>query len=461
MWWPSGARLAGLPALIALLAADGDAQGSTVSGVVRDTIARAPLPSAWVQLVSRESDLRFARTVQADSLGRYAIADVPAGRYALWFFHPRLDSLGVTAPVRDVRVGARRTVRADLATPTASMLRAAICDEGRVRRDAPGALLIGVVRDARNGTPIPAATIVSEWVEFTIGRGAELQRRQPRLEATSGTAGVFAICDVPNAGSIFVRASHGADSTDLVELHPAGQGLVRRDLFLGAVQGPASYLRGVVTAADSIRPLANASVRIVDGPVTRTNERGEWVLTEAPGGTRTLEVRAIGFYPQRRAVDVVTGAPVTRIEMLTFQAMLDTVRVVASRVTDRSEGGFDRRRRATLGTFLTEEQIARQDRVATSDLFRMVTSVRIERTEFERGISIRGPVGERCTPAFFIDGLYMFTLSADELDGIVSPREIRGIEIYAGASTPAQFQPALSGCGAIVIWTKGAPAGLP
>ena len=39
-----------------------------------------------------------------------------------------------------------------------------------------------------------------------------------------------------------------------------------------------------------------------------------------------LEIRAIGFYPIQRAVDVIPGAPPINAELATFQAVLDTVR---------------------------------------------------------------------------------------------------------------------------------------
>ena len=41
-------------------------------------------------------------------------------------------------------------------------------------------------------------------------------------------------------------------------------------------------LSGTVLVANGTRPLAGAQVRIADGMVTRTNERGEWTITDAP-----------------------------------------------------------------------------------------------------------------------------------------------------------------------------------
>ncbi len=451
------------------------AAGVRVSGVVRDTLARAPLAGALVQLAPYDTGSTVNRSAQTDSLGRFAIDDVPAGRYLVGFLHPLLDSLGLQAPTVDLRV-ARRPVRIDLATPSASMLRGAMC--GMALSGASGALLMGVVRDARDGTPVSGAVVTGEWVEFIL-TGTRLSRRQPAVRAATGEQGTFALCGVPAAGSIFVRAQHGSDSTDVLELRAAADGLLRQDLYLGT--SPAQ-LSGLVFTAEGSVPVAGATVGLVGGPQTRSDARGAWTLVDAPGGTRMLEVRAIGYYPERRPVDVVAGARSVRVALLTFQAVLDTVRVVASRVGDLSGGGFDARRRSSLGNFLTEEDIARRGGAWTSDLFRSIPGVRLDGSGIDRRILIRNGFGDACPPSLFVDGLYLFEPTADELDAIVTPARIRGIEVYTDASTPAEFQrpgqgmrlgvssdPAspiearrsATGCGAIVIWTKTRPPRVP
>ncbi len=47
-----------------------------------------------------------------------------------------------------------------------------------------------------------------------------------------------------------------------------------------------------------------------------------------PGGTHTLEARAVGFMPARTPVDIVQGTPgATEVELTNFGITLDTVRV--------------------------------------------------------------------------------------------------------------------------------------
>ncbi|MCX5762621.1 MAG: hypothetical protein NTW72_14160 [Gemmatimonadetes bacterium] len=82
-------------------------------------------------------------------------------------------------------------------------------------------------------------------------------------------------------------------------------------------------------------------------------------------------------------------------------------------------------------------------------------SVRMEYdTTGSIGITMRSSFGEFCAPTFYVDGLRMFSLSADELNGMVNVKSVRAIEVYTDATVPMQFQQAMSGCGAIVIWTK-------
>lgn len=77
----------------------------------------------------------------------------------------------------------------------------------------------------------------------------------------------------------------------------------------------------------------------------------------------------------------------------------------------------------------------------------------IDPNGFEKRIMIRGPFGY-CQPSLYLDGFRFDSLSAGDIDGWSSPRNISGVEIYSEESLPPQYQQALSGCGTILIWTK-------
>src|SRR3954467_11945499 len=100
---------------------------ATVSGIVRDSIGGMPMVGALVQLVAADSGVVLSTAASSDSAGKFSFANVRDGRYTLGFFHPLLDSLGITAPLREVRVVGGASLQIDLAIPGPSRVRSAIC----------------------------------------------------------------------------------------------------------------------------------------------------------------------------------------------------------------------------------------------------------------------------------------------------------------------------------------------
>ena len=448
-----------------------------ITGVVYDSIARKPLAGALVQVVAVQGAKHFSNSTTSDSLGRYRLSNVPNGRFMLGFLHPVLDSLGLEPPLHEVVVDGDRAVRSDLAIPSPARMRAAIC--GAPDDSSRGGAVMGVVRDAQNRAPLGGAAVTVEWLELSLGREGVSGKIASRSE-TSLENGWFSVCSVPSPGTIVVTAARGADSTDRVEIDLSTDVFARRELYVGESRllsrGDSAadqqrvgsgQLRGTVVTAENGRPVAGAQVGITDGPWTTANTRGEWALSDAPTGTRMLQVRAVGYYPQRIAVDVVRdGAPV-RTALPTMKSVLDTVRVTASRLT-RESRGFEERRRSGFGRYLTQEDVLRRQPLVVSDLFHRVAGLRVERASNPidgSRILMRGVFSDRCSPAIYIDGFYMSDLSANDIDAMVRPDEVAGIEVYAGTSVPAQFTRGMAGigrvgelCGSIVIWTQPAPS---
>ena len=450
--------------------------GATVSGVVRDSLAQKPLAGAMVQLAAVDSLARFSRVAITDSLGRFTLGDVPDGRHIVGLLHPMLDSLGIEPPVREIVVEGHRSVRVDLAIPSPARLRTAICgpqSTSKLHSDSVG-IVVGLVRDARDGAPVRDVAVTAEWLQLSFTRRG-VTRRIVRRVTTTGESGRFAFCDVPSPGSMSLVATRGADSTDRIEVR-VEKGFLRRELYLGPARvvmgdtarsadtlaSPPRTLRmgtgrlsGTVLTADG-RPLVGAQVSIHNGPETRANDLGQWTLVDAPLGTRMLEVRAISYYPDRRAVEVIAGAAPVRVTLSTLKAVLDTVRIAASRIPDGS--GFERRRLNGMGRYLTAEDIARRRPIFTSEVLLNLPGVRVEmrRGSLEKWIAMRS-AGGTCSPSLYVDGAHMPTLpeglTANDIDVWVDPDEIAGIEVYVDF-VPPQFQPPVSSCGSIVIWTK-------
>ena len=458
----------------------------TVAGFVHDSISRNPLPEAIVQLVSADSNVTFGKTVVSDQLGRFVFSEVPDGAYMLGFFHPVLDSLGVEPVVRAVNLEGDRGIRADLATPSAGRLRNKICGEQSPDKSA---FAVGFVRDARTGAPVGGATVTGQWLELSFRRNSVV-RHDPRIVATTAPNGWFAMCNLPTGGNMTLIASLGADSTDVIEVQVPKEGFLRHEMFLGrsvtntvvaSAASPSNTRRihygdgrvsGVVYAYTDGRPISDAIVNIVDGPETRTDADGKWSIGDAPAGTRMIEIHALGYYPDRRFVNVVRDAPPVRVALSTLQSVLDTVRIKSNRLSNIDRTGFADRARTGVGRYVTQKDIAKRPATFASDIFRSIHGIRIgfatdtlatdmaiavdpqDMSTTDKRLLMRGIDGDWCAPAIYLDGLHMPQFSAEDLDGWLYPREIAGIEIYSEATVPNEFQKSRTGCGSIVIWRK-------
>jgi hypothetical protein len=169
-------------------------------------------------------------------------------------------------------------------------------------------------------------------------------------------------------------------------------------------------------AARAGQPLQGAQVGIPDGPQTRANERGEWALSEVPAGTRVLEVRSVGFYPLRQPVEVIAGAPPIHVELQTFKAVLSTVKVTASYDRFRRLEEFKERARSGQGRYLTARRHRETALIVASDLFRNISGVYLDGSTGADTVMMRSPLGEKCPPTFYLNGLRLDALTADDID---------------------------------------------
>jgi hypothetical protein len=451
---------------------------ASITGTVYDSLLGAPVRAAGVQLVSADASVPHGQTVTTDDRGRYVMRNVPLGRYTIGFFHPKLDSLGLAPMAESLAVSEPTDMHRDLAIPSAPRIRAALC--GSASSNRAGAVLMGIVRDARTGDPVSGATVAVEWTEFVLGKN-QLGRRTPRTTVTSGDNGWFAFCHVPSPGTVVLVANRGNDSTDFVESQLAGDGFRRHELFVGPARTriePAAAgvpvsddstalpprvvhlgdgrVRGTVRHASTGRPLANIQVGIVNGPQTRTNSRGEWELANAPEGTRRLEVRGVGFYPDRQTINVIADAAPVDASLATLRSVLDTVKVTARYAKYSSFNEFTERARTGVGRYITAEDIARRKPVFLTDLLRIIPGLWVDGVggTGDTGVSMRGIFSSRCSPNVVMNGFVIPGLFAADINAAMYPEDVLGIEIYRAGLVPPQFTIGPSDCGAIVIWTK-------
>ncbi len=455
-------RLAGLAATMALApvrpalaqqpATPPAGDRAAVSVTVHDSLTGGPLANAIVQLVSRPDPMALSRSAETDSLGRVVFRELPPGRYSLGFMHEVLDDIGIEAPLREVEVkgGERREV--GLGVPSEAGIREAVC--GRRPPGDSAATVIGIVRNPRDRAPVAGVAVRAEWMEISFSASG-MRQQVPRITATTGANGWFALCGLP-PGTVAITAHAGSDSTDRLEFELNPGEVRRRGLFVG---GPgAGRVEGRVVTADSARPLAGARVASVRGQATVSDARGQWTLAGIPLGTRMVEFRAVGYYPVRRPVDVLADATSVEVALATFQAVLATVRVEASRIERGDMGAYvERQRRGGMGRFFSSERIKGMAPVRTSDLLRTMPGFLGDgslqmKGNFSDGA---GNFDVNCTAEVYIDGHLLRGIEADELDALVEPENIYGMEVYStGSPRPQQFMQGLGGCGALVIWQK-------
>jgi hypothetical protein len=453
-----------------------------VTGTVYDSVTTTPLAGAIVQLAAQDDPKRVL-TASADSLGRYRIEGVRPGRYLAGFLHPTLDVLGLDASTRLVEIPADTVGRLDLAIPAGARLRTAICGAGTRMTDSTG-VVVGQVRDAETNAPVDDARVVVTWQELSLGAGGvHLERR--RIPAVVRPGGYYAVCGVPADDPIVGGAEAPGRRAGLVELRvPAGR-VVRRDFLLAdsaaavaeasddsaaggteRLRGPAA-LRGVVRRPDG-KPAPGARVLVL-GTDRRTTagDDGRFALDGLPSGTYSVEARALGFEPQRVAVDLTSRRPgeaeiglrgrITTLE--TVQVLGRTSPAMQARLTF-----FERQKRSGGGAFLSADDLAKTHPVDVTDALRRLPSVEIvlrrpgpaDATSGPKRLYLHGGASHRlCRPDVYIDGAIVYD-GASDLDALVRPDEVVGVELYRnGSGAPAEFATTRArDCGVLLVWTN-------
>ena len=419
------------------------ARAGSVGGTVFDSVARQPVAGALVQLVAKNSPAGTVYSGESDARGRYEIRNVPPGYYLIGFLHPALDSLTVSPPVRavDVMAGARSV--ANLAVPSPTRVVAALC--GAAPADTLGAMF-GVMRDARTRLPVDSGTIFASWSDFVISTGGS-RIEQHTIHTSVGAAGMYALCGLAPSGDAIVFAVSGADSTGAVGITLPENGLMRRDFLIGGQ----ARVHGVVT--NGSRPLPNVHVAVSGQEHgTESDSSGAFRL-DVRAGTQTLELKAIGFVPERFPVSLEADRDTAlNVALTSLKKMMDTIKVVAERRYWADRGGFSVRKRQGIGFFVDENDIAKHATFDVVDALHGVPSIRVVGFGMFKKVIMTKNDGSPCVPSLFLDGFRM-QLGPADLDNI-NPKEIGGIEVYRGsAETPVQFQN-LDGCGTIVVWTR-------
>lgn len=192
-----------------------DAAPGRLEGVV--TAGGTSHPRSVTVAVARlEPEPLIVRVTRTDSLGRYRIDSLPAGRYLLDVTSALLDSLQLAIGAREVRVVAGETVRVDLSLPSDAALRAAALESAA--RSAARA----TVDTATGELELTGTASVDGRVTGAGGEpiaGVELRVRDARGVATSDSSGRYVLTGLPAGTHVLVARRLGyALAEQVVEL---------------------------------------------------------------------------------------------------------------------------------------------------------------------------------------------------------------------------------------------------
>lgn len=229
--------------------------------------------------------------------------------------------------------------------------------------------------------------------------------------------------------------------------------------------GRFGVIDGVVTDT-LLKPMSVASITVVGtGLRVTTGDNGRFRLIQVPAGQYLLIVRRIGFAPTSGIVQLPPGDTLRLAYSLARSvSVMDTIRVRERRVSMRMTE-FESRRLQGVGQFVTQEEIDRRaSSTQTFDYLRQLSGIEVSR-QTDQGafgsviaLSRRegGSLGlgqSACPMQIMLDGVVL--PNSFDLQLLPSPKQISGIEVYAGAATvPPQFGGNDRRCGLIAFWTR-------
>jgi hypothetical protein len=182
-----------------------------------------------------------------------------------------------------------------------------------------------------------------------------------------------------------------------------------------------------------------------------TDSEGAFIFTRVQPGYYEVVLKHLAYGTHSDSLEVGKGEVVeyeVRLRMRPIELAPLVATVERRRVSPMLLGFYERMSLGMGGHFITREDIERRQPVKITHMIADLPGVR----RGWRGLSFTRHGG--CSPAVFLDRMYLGDTRRTNIDWVVSPIEVEAIEVYKGAaSLPAEFGGG-GGCGAIVIWTR-------
>ncbi|MCY3600367.1 MAG: carboxypeptidase-like regulatory domain-containing protein [Gemmatimonadetes bacterium] len=313
-----------------------------------------------------------------------------------------------------------------------------------------------LVTEESGALNLPGATVVLRWTSDQVLRP---------LRDPAGPDGRFSVCVPADVSAATLWAEFGDDSSAeaTVVFEPGTPVEVHLRVLFGDTEP--GRIVGRVLDASTEDPVATATVSLVGRPAeVQSDRQGRFALTGVPGGEHLLEVERIGYASLRYPVTVVRGLSTElQIGLVPAPVEMEPLVVTATRPRRLEINGFyDRKYFGELiggGTYFTVEDIDRRRPLRVSHMLADAPGIRLRCpgsgfrdcwVESSRAAGGFTPGG--CELSAYLDGS---PIPVRELDSLVLPVEVGGIEVYQGAGElPPEFGGYNARCGAVVIWTK-------
>ena len=182
---------------------------------------------------------------------------------------------------------------------------------------------------------------------------------------------------------------------------------------------------------------------------TRSRDGGKFEFLGVTPGTVLIEAHRLGY--RERTMEVAVGSAnleqAVKIDLVSVPADIEAVVVEDS--PGRLQEFIEHRKSSKFGHFFDQNEIRLKSPRYVSELFRTIPGARLSQTNSGAStLLLRG-----CRPKIWLDGV----MAQDaEIDEIIAPSEIAGIEIYPSwAGVPAQYMDRENrACGTVLIWSR-------
>lgn len=246
---------------------------AAIEGAVWDSTTASPLAGARVMLLGTNIE----GVTAAD--GTFRIDSIPPGAYPVSFTHPRVEGTGFAVPARPVDLPPNGELVLDLSIPSAATLVALSCIQESP--DPSAGAVVGYVRDAGTGVPLPRALLTLQW-------------RTEEMEVRSEWDGMWMACGIPNSAPVTVDVAFPGREPEQLIVQGSDALFRRQDVELAS--GIRGLILGRVLDRETGAPIPDAEVRLGEsGRVAVTDPVGRFLIDELEPGPYRIVVSHLAY----------------------------------------------------------------------------------------------------------------------------------------------------------------------